>query len=202
MFPIYLAVSIVSSDLILLFPTRIRMVSYRRYTKILSALVLICALIEPLSARPRVGLALSFQEMFDKADLVVIATVIKTKDTTERKKLIDIDIVETARPDLLQDEVIGVETEFETRLTLKGSKEVNKFLLHHYRPAGQNEGGYGAPNFVRIPSGYPGTFLMFLIKEKDGRYAPITGQFDPDGMSVFQIHDATSWMRNPPSEAK
>ena len=158
---------------------------YRLLTKILSALLLMFALIDPLAARFIVG-GQTFQEMFDKADLVVIATAVKTKDTTERKKLIDIDVIHTTRPDLLQDEVIGVETEFDTRVTLKGSKDVRKFLLHHYRLAVEEEGGNG-PNFVRIPSQRHGDFLMFLIREKDGRYAPVTGQFDPAVLSVLEL---------------
>jgi hypothetical protein len=163
---------------------------YYLLTKILFTLLLMFGLIHPLAARFIVG-GLSFQEMFDKADLVVVATAIKTKDTNERKKLIDIDVVETTRPDLLKDEVIGVETEFQTRLTLKGPKDMRKFLLHHYRLAVEEEGGYGAPNLIQIPSQRRPTFLMFLIKEKDGRYAPVTGQFDPAVLSVFEIHEAT-----------
>jgi hypothetical protein len=147
-------------------------------------------LIQTVAARFIVG-GLSFQEMFDKADLVVVATAIKTKDTNERRKLIDVDVVETARPDLLQDEVIGLETEFQTRLILKGPKDVRKFLLHHYRLTVEEEAGYGAPNFVKIPSNRHATFLMFLIKEKDARYAPVTGQFDPAVLSVLEIQEAT-----------
>jgi hypothetical protein len=168
----------------------LHMSCHRSTTKVLSTLLLVFVAIGPLAARFLVG-GLSFQEMFDKADLVVIASAINTKDTTERKKLIDIDVIETTRPDLLQDEVIGVETEFQTRITLKGSKDIRKFLLHHYRLAVEEEPGYGSPNFIRIPSERHGTFLMFLRKEKDGRYAPVTGQFDPAVLSVFEIKDAT-----------
>jgi hypothetical protein len=145
---------------------------------------------DPIGARFLVG-GQTFQEMFDKADLVVVATAIKTKDTTERKKLIEIDRIETSAPELLQDEVIGVETEFQTRVTLKGSKEVRKFLLHHYRFAVEQEGMSGAPAFIQVPSERKATFLMFLIKEKDGRFAPFTGQFDPAVLSVFEIHEAS-----------
>lgn len=158
---------------------------YRLLRKILSPLLLMFALIDPLAARFIVG-GMTFQEMFDKADLVVIATVVRTKDTTERKKLIDIDVIQTTRPDLLNDEVIGVETEFGTRATLKGPKDVRKFLLHHYRLAVEEEPGSG-PNFIRISSQRHGNFLMFLIREKDGRYAPVTGQYDPAVLSVLEL---------------
>jgi len=97
--------------------------------------------------------------MFEKADLVVIATVRKTKDTSERKKLIDgdVDAGHTLPSDQFQDEVIGVETEFAVRLTPKGSKDVKKLLLHHYRLSiEENRWGYGAPNLLEIPpQGHP-----------------------------------------------
>jgi hypothetical protein len=82
--------------------------------------------------------------------------------------------------------------EFAVRLTLKGSKDVGKLLLHHYRLSiEENRWGYGAPNLLEIrPQGHP-TFLMFLVKEKDGRYAPVTGQFDPAVLSVLELREAT-----------
>ena len=145
------------------------------------------------AARAIVG-GQSFQEMFDGADLVVIATARATKDTTERKRLIDIDVNAShiMPPDQLQDEVIGVETKFQTRVTLKGPKDVETFLLHHYKlVVARDRWGFGAPNLIEIPSQRHGTFLMFLIKEKDGRYAPVTGQYDPAVLSVFELKEAT-----------
>ncbi len=157
--------------------------------KILPVLLLMFFLSGPLAARLLVG-GLSFQEMFDKADIVVVATAIKTRDTTERKKLIEIDVIHTIAPEQLQDEVTGVETEFQTRLMLKGAKDLNKFLLHHYKYTIERE-EMDTPQFIQIPSKRHGTFLMFLIREKDGRYAPVTGQFDPALLSVFEIKEAT-----------
>ena len=152
--------------------------------------VLIVAFLQPIEGRFLVG-GQTFQEMLDKSDLVVIATALKSKDTTERKKLIDIDVISTTAPEQLQDEVIGVQTEFQTRVTLKGPKNVTKFLLHHYRWTRDEEVANG-PSFIQIPSQRHGTFLMFLAKEKDRRYAPVTGQFDPAVLSVFEINEATS----------
>jgi hypothetical protein len=154
--------------------------------------VLIIAFLQPLAGRFIVG-GMTFKEMLDRADLVVIATALKTKDTKERKKLIDIDTnIHTTAPEQLQDEVIGVETEFQTRLILKGPKGVTKFLLHHYRSTWNEQEVANGPNFIEIPSNRHGTFLMFLAREKDGRYAPVTGQFDPAVLSVFEIKEATS----------
>jgi len=156
---------------------------------VLPILLLSAIAARPLEARFSVG-GQPFQKMLAEADLVVIATVTKTKDTSERKKLIDIDVVNTTAPEQLQDQVIGVETEFVVRLTFKGSKGVERFVLHHYR-WNLDEVVANGPNFIRIPTQRHGTFLMFLRKESDGRYAPFTGQFDPAGQSVFEIKDAT-----------
>jgi hypothetical protein len=159
------------------------------WLRVSTCVVLMVAFLQPLPGRFIVG-GQTFQEMLDKSDLVVIATALKSKDSTERKKLIDIDVINTTAPEQLQDEVIGVETEFQTRVTLKGPKDVTKFLLHHYRWTLDEEVANG-PNFIQIPSQRHGTFLMFLAREKDGRYAPVTGQFDPAVLSIFEIKDAT-----------
>jgi hypothetical protein len=120
------------------------------------------------------GPALTYQQMFDKADLVVIAIAYKTKDTNERNKLLD------------TVDVIGVETEFNTELTLKGPKDVRIFLLHHYREPDDQFTSDG-PALVYIPPEKHPTFLLFLVKEKDGRYAPLTGQTDPKLFSVIEL---------------
>mgnify|MGYP001794153757 CR=1 FL=1 len=82
-----------------------------------------------------------------------------------------------------------METEFTTRLLLKGPLHVKKFVLHHYRePDGQFiENG---PALLYIPPGRHPNFLMFLIKEKDGTYAPVTGQTDPILFSVLELKSA------------
>lgn len=119
------------------------------------------------------------KEMFERADLVVIACNLSTKDSDERIEL----------PDLSPPvSVIGVVTEFRTNLILKGSQNVTRLLLHHYRldkaadimiPNG--------PRLVRIPDGEHKNFLLFLKKEGDGRYIPVTGQADPAGLSVVEL---------------
>jgi hypothetical protein len=110
----------------------------------------------------------SYEEMFDKADLVVIARPLWTKDTDEY----------TTEPGDLR--VIGVNTEFETRLVLKGKRNVKNFVLHHYRHV---ENKVAILNALQVlvfnPKDRDNTYLMFLIRERDGRYAPATGRDDP-----------------------
>src|SRR5438105_3197359 len=83
-------------------------------------IVLLLALSDSTLARLMEGN--SYREMFDKADLVVIARAISARDTPERQTILGVP-------------VIGVNTEFEARLVLKGDATVRKFVLHHYRLA-------------------------------------------------------------------
>jgi hypothetical protein len=113
--------------------------------------------------------------MFDQADLVVIARVVKTEDTDERSKILTLNAV-------------GVITEFRTHLVLKGSKNFKTFQLHHYRLANPSdeETIANGPNFVEF-SRDSAPCLLFLAKERDGRYAPVTGQEDPALYSVLEL---------------
>ena len=121
--------------------------------------------------------------MFDKADLVVIAKVVSTKDNGERTTLPDYD------PSLV---VIGVVTEFESRIVIKGAKNLTKFQLHHYRYQSEEDefAVTNTPELVRIKPGEHPSFLLFLVKEGDGKYAPVTGQTDPAAFSVLDLRGA------------
>ncbi len=101
--------------------------------------------------------------MFDKADVVIIATFVSSKDTSEHTMLRDL---------TPPSKVIGVVSDFEIRLTLKGPRDLKGFQLHHYR---LDDVEYAnGPSLIAIKPGRKPTFLLFLIKEKDGRYAPVT----------------------------
>jgi hypothetical protein len=118
----------------------------------------------------------SYQQMFDKADVVIIATFVSSKDTSEHTMLRDM---------TPPSKVIGVVSDFETRLTLKGAKNLKGFQLHHYR---LDDVEYSnGPSLIDIKLGRKPTFVLFLIKEKDGRYAPVTGQTDPAALSVLEL---------------
>jgi hypothetical protein len=133
----------------------------------------------------------TYQEMLQKADLVVMAEWVSTKDTDERTTLPD------TRPPV---KVFGVTTEFEVSVVFKGGKDVQKLGLHHYRFQYEDEALRPfAPQLIRILEpvrrdgvDYPGggKFLLFLVREKDGRYAPVTGQTDPALFSVLNLRAA------------
>ena len=120
----------------------------------------------------------TFQDMFAKSDLVVIAAPIATFETREHTALKDI------APPV---EVLGLSTEFQVRLVLKGDKAMNKFALHHYRQEHQ-ESMISGPELISFDAKLWGPrFLLFLIKEHDGRYAPVTGQTDPALYSIIEL---------------
>jgi hypothetical protein len=136
----------------------------------------IAALVTPLIAR--LIREWTFQEMFAKSDLVVIATPIATVHTSEH----------TTLPDLSPAVAVsGVNTEFQVRLVLKGDQKMKKFVLHHYQLDHQ-ECLINEPELVTFNSQIWGPhYLLFLTKEPDGRYSPVTGQTDPALYSVIQL---------------
>jgi hypothetical protein len=127
--------------------------------------------------------------MFAKADVVALANWVSVKDTNERTVLPLSELAGT---------VIGVTTEFETSLVLKGPVNAREVTLHHYRleselgsaPDGRLKliritGAKREPDGREFPGG--GKFLLFLKKEPDKRYSPVTDQTSPAGYSVLQL---------------
>ena len=142
--------------------------------KILPLLLLIAL---PVFVSARLMQAWSYQEMFDKADMVVIAKPTATKDTAETN------ILPNIGPDI---KVKGLATDFDVRTVMKGDR-TNRFVLHHYRLAKTNELMLNGPNLVGFDLAKHESFLLFLTKESDGRYAPVTGQTDPGLLSVLKL---------------
>lgn len=138
-------------------------------------LVVIFALTDPHDGSARITKAWRYQEMFDKADLVAIGRVVTSKDSDEHTTLGPF-------------KVIGVVTDFKIHLVIKGSKSVTGLQLHHYRLASdaQNETIANGPNLIKF-SWQHSPFLLFLAKERDGKYAPVTGQEDPGIYSVLEL---------------
>ena len=140
-------------------------------------LMLLVSVAAPLGAR--LTRDWTIQQMFAKSDLVVIAMPIATFETKERTALKEI-----GPPPV---EVLGVSTEFEVRLVFKGEEAMKKFTLHHYKLAHQQTFING-PQLVAFGTNpWPKRFLLFLVKEQDGRYAPVTGQTDPALYSVIAL---------------
>jgi hypothetical protein len=100
---------------------------------LMAATILFCATTNQSQAREMV--VLSYQEMLEKSDLVVIATPkSKTTDTGEQAFLPNIWLQDKdGRQSKI--ESIGVETVFAVSVVFKGDKTAKQFTLHHYREA-------------------------------------------------------------------
>jgi hypothetical protein len=135
----------------------------------------------------------SYKDLFAKSDFVVIASPLtRPRETNERMTLQNIS------PSV---PVIGVNTEFKTLLVLKGSKR-QRFVLHHYRESRRpnpNKIILGGPDLLDFegPKDSRGSvfsgkrYLLFLVREADGRFAPVSGQQNPRGVSVQEVGGVT-----------
>ena len=106
---------------------------------------------------------------------------VSTADTEERSKL-------PGSGDVIA--LVGVNTTFETRLMFKGGKGLKKFVLHHYRLAESDVAIVNGPDLVSFDIRKPWPYLLFLVKEADGRYAPATDQIDPGPFSIIRLGDS------------
>jgi hypothetical protein len=141
--------------------------------------ILFCA--TPNQSEARLMAVLSYQEMLDKSDLVVIATS-KSKTTDTKEQAFLPNIVNQDK-DGKQSKVksIGVETVFAVSAVLKGNRATEQFTLHHYREAqsGVSVNGPTLVFFDPSDSSHLSSYLLFLVREPDGRFAPTGGQTDP-----------------------
>ncbi len=115
-----------------------------------------------------------YSELLEKSDLVVIATPTGTTDTSEQIDL----------PGFTGQHVVGVETKFAISAVFKGDQAAKEITLHHYRIA---DGAPSVPNGPMFIAFQPAdnqllikpAYLLFVVCEADGRYAPVVGQTDP-----------------------
>jgi hypothetical protein len=129
-------------------------------------------------AQARLMRSWTYQEMFDQADLVVIAKPAGTHDTSEQAVLPNI------APDA---HVIGLSTDFDVSVVMKGDKSTKKFVLHHYRLANPKELMMNGPSLASFDPKVYSRFLLFLQREPDGRYSPVSGPTDPALFSILKV---------------
>jgi hypothetical protein len=127
----------------------------------------------------------SHQELLDKSDLVVIAVATASRDTAERT---DLPGMTVTMPDNKTRgfAVAGMETRFEVSAVLKGRKSLKELVLHHYRQA-DDQPTINGPMLVAFEPGKKLPHLLFLVREKDGRYAPTCGQADPGLLCIHTL---------------
>jgi hypothetical protein len=143
------------------------------------------AIVLTATAPRLVGLTIpsyEYDDLLARSDFVVIAEPLhNTSDTTENSTLGEI------TPPM---RVVGVETLFQTAWVIKGPKR-NRFILHHYREPTRkpkdNIVVIGQPPLVKFDSSKHVDYLLFLVRERDGRFAPTAGQTYVDGVSIWQL---------------
>jgi hypothetical protein len=156
--------------------------------KICLAVVVVSVCMIP-AAYARIVPVLSYQELFDKSDLIVIAIpVSKTADTDERTNFQNLSQVD-ADGKQTPISAIGVETVFSVLHVVKGDSARIPFaiILHHYRPETLVIDGPNVVSFDPTDARRLRTVLLFLVKEQDGRYAPYGGQTDPGVQAITAL---------------
>jgi hypothetical protein len=119
-----------------------------------------------------------FRELDKRADIIVVARPISTKDTAEQTFLPHIS------PPI---PVIGLSSEFEVSIVLKGDNSLKKLVVHHYRLKNPRERMINAPNPASFDPKESTRYLLFLQREPDGRYAPFD-QVDPAATSILKLN--------------
>ncbi len=140
-------------------------------------LLLGCLCLLPVVASARLIPTPTYQDLHDRADAVVIATPQATTDTDEHIALPGL------HPDV---PATGVNTPLRVNAWLKGAPDAT-LVVHHYRLADPAQPRVNGPLLLDFRREDAQTLLFFLVREPDGRYAPVAGQTDPAGFSVFRI---------------
>ncbi len=141
----------------------------------------------PSQSQARLISTQSFQELVDASDLVVIASpAAKTADTGERAFFADI-FRDTDKGRGIKIASIGVETKFQSFAVLKGPRTLAQFTLHHYREAAPPKIELNGPLLVSFDPSSRSVYLLFLVRESDGRFAPTGGQTDPGFRAVTKL---------------
>jgi len=143
----------------------------------LVGLALIAFGLNVFAAKARMLYATTFRELEKKCDLIAVAKPVSTKDTDERINL----------PRMLVVPVVGLSTEFEVSMVVKGDANLKKVVVHHYRMADPNQNIGNGPSLASFDPQGTNRFLIFLRREADGRYAPYE-QIDPAASSFMELN--------------
>lgn len=131
-----------------------------------------------LVANARLINSRSFRKLDKRADIIVVAKPVSTKDIAEQ---IDLPHISPAV------HVVGLSSEFEVSIVLKGDNSLKKLVVHHYRLKDPDPLMINAPNLASFDPKESTRYLLFLQREADGRYAPVD-QVDPRATSMLKLN--------------
>jgi F5/8 type C domain len=127
-----------------------------------------------LSASARAVRAWSNAELMKTSDLVVIAQPIRTKVLDETNSL------GYSSTKSFRSRFRGVETTFKVLDVFKGMPKNDRIVLHYYREELKWGCPPNGPIFISFKTGTTNQYLLYLVKDGPNRYAPVTGQIDPE----------------------
>lgn len=134
--------------------------------------VLTSSLLLPHSASAYRMATQTYSNMFERADVVVIATPIATQDSEVELKL------KVDQSKQVTDLIMTVDTEFKVAYTLKGKLDANTFHFLHLNRKDKKPfaGRFGSVGtfFVDFETkeNKRKSFILFITKRKDGTYCP------------------------------
>ena len=120
----------------------------------------------------------TYADLISEADTVVIAI---PTDVKESAAIVPLPGMFTAGGNGNQGPVKSheVETAFDVRGVLKGNVSIKKFVLHHYSLDARGLSVISdGPSLVSFEPKDRRSFILFLKKEKGGRFSPVSGQAD------------------------
>src|SRR5258705_1020592 len=132
--------------------------------RICATVAALCICIVPAANAYLVNLV-SYQELFDKSDLIVIASpVTKTADTDERTYFQNLSQTDKDRTQT-RIAAIVVETTFGVSVVMKGDRATKQFILHHYRPDSTPDVVFiGGPHiFSFFPPAFQAPLILFFL---------------------------------------
>jgi len=135
-------------------------------------LALLTSALLPISGAAYEMAALTYSELFERADVVVIATPIATQDSKVELEL------EVDQPKQVTDLIMTVRTKFKVAQILKGKLDGKSFDFLHLNRKDRKDipGMFGAVGTFFVDFGFKRnkskSFMLFMKKRKDGTYCP------------------------------
>ena len=132
----------------------------------------------------------TYPSLLAKSDLVVIATPTKI-DTTE--EIAELPGISTQTPEGNRPVMgVGLQTTFHVAAYLKGKPAHGDTLVLHHYPVRSIPGVVvrSGPMLVQFDLSRHTEYLMFLVRERDGRYAATEGQTDPGDRAIRRLGNA------------
>jgi hypothetical protein len=137
------------------------------------SLLLAAVMAVHLSANARIIHPWSEAELQNGSDIIVIGHPIAVMDLEETSSL------GWSQTATFHPKFRGIETKFSVSRVLKGSLEDDRLVLHHYREETEWGSPPNGPIFIAFSPGSTNEYLLYLVRDGNGRYAPVAGQVDP-----------------------